>query len=151
MRLKWEAAKARSSFFGPERPTLPAALGGGSTSLSGDLAGDYGWDPLGLWASADTTLRTWLREAEVLHARWAMLGIVGALVPEVLALTGADLGEPVWWKVGSFFLDISPSFVPTISPDQPARANSCSQSGKLCAKCQACDVLFCGWWRCHEK
>jgi hypothetical protein len=148
MRFKWEAAKGRSSFFGPKRPQLPAALGGGSTSLSGDLAGDYGWDPLGLWASADTPRRSWLREAEVLHARWAMLGIVGALVPEVLALTGADLGEPVWWKVWSFFLDV---------PSQPfhqisrARANSCWQSGRLCEKCQACDVLFCEWWRCHEK
>ncbi len=40
------------------------------------------------------------REAELLHARWAMLAVPGVLLPEVLAMNGVDLGEPVWWKVG---------------------------------------------------
>jgi hypothetical protein len=40
-------------------------------------------------------------EAELLHARWAMLGAVGALVPEGLAMAGVDLGEAVWWRVGA--------------------------------------------------
>jgi hypothetical protein len=94
----WDAAKERSPYFGPLRPQIPRALYGGSPFLTGDMAGDYGWDPLGLWASADEGRRAWYRQAELLHARWAMLGIVGALVPEILAANGADLGEPVWWK-----------------------------------------------------
>lgn len=30
--------------------------------------------------------------------RWAMLGVLGALVPEALSLAGTDIAEPVWWK-----------------------------------------------------
>ncbi len=35
----------------------------------------------------------------VLSSRWAMLGAVGALIPEALSMGGVELGEPVWWKV----------------------------------------------------
>jgi hypothetical protein len=37
---------------------------------------------------------------QLLHARWAMLAAVGALIPEALAMNGVELGEPLWWKVG---------------------------------------------------
>ncbi|KAK9740261.1 hypothetical protein RND81_03G023100 [Saponaria officinalis] len=38
---------------------------------------------------------------EILHARWAMLGALGALIPEILDLSGAfHFTEPVWWRVG---------------------------------------------------
>lgn len=38
---------------------------------------------------------------EILHARWAMLASLGALVPEVLDLLGTfHFAEPVWWRVG---------------------------------------------------
>ncbi|GAU12219.1 hypothetical protein TSUD_01860 [Trifolium subterraneum] len=38
---------------------------------------------------------------EILHARWAMLASVGALIPELLDLLGAfHFVEPVWWRVG---------------------------------------------------
>ncbi|XP_057776610.1 chlorophyll a-b binding protein 7, chloroplastic isoform X4 [Salvia miltiorrhiza] len=38
---------------------------------------------------------------EVLHARWAMLAALGALIPEILDLIGAfHFVEPVWWRVG---------------------------------------------------
>jgi hypothetical protein len=40
-------------------------------------------------------------EAELVHARWAMLGAIGCLIPEILSIRGVELGEPVWWKVWS--------------------------------------------------
>eukprot|EP00775_Hariotina_reticulata_P007526 gene7526-7736_t len=61
--------------------------------------GDYGFDPLKL---AEEPWRfSKFHEAELLHARWAMLAAVGCLIPEVLSLNGVELGEPVWWKVGA--------------------------------------------------
>ena len=42
------------------------------------------------------------REAELIHARWAMVGTVGCLIPELCAkYLGTQLAEPVWWKAGS--------------------------------------------------
>jgi len=134
------AAEARraSPYFGDARPRLPRAAGGGRAPwLDGSLAGDYGFDPLGLsapggnwWgglggaedkaggeapstptdggragalaAPAGNPALARLAEAEILHARWAMLGALGCLVPEALALlAGVDVGpEPRWWAVG---------------------------------------------------
>lgn len=45
---------------------------------------------------------------EVLHARWAMLAALGALIPEILDLIGAfHFVEPVWWRVGYSKLKVS--------------------------------------------
>lgn len=30
-----------------------------------------------------------------------MLAAVGCLIPEALSMSGVELGEPVWWKVGA--------------------------------------------------
>eukprot|EP00191_Tetraselmis_sp_GSL018_P011844 CAMPEP_0177602236 /NCGR_PEP_ID=MMETSP0419_2-20121207/14745_1 /TAXON_ID=582737 /ORGANISM="Tetraselmis sp., Strain GSL018" /LENGTH=341 /DNA_ID=CAMNT_0019095675 /DNA_START=305 /DNA_END=1327 /DNA_ORIENTATION=- len=95
----WEEAAGRSPFFGEQRPLIPEALGGGRPHLRGDLPGDYGFDPLGL--AVDPAALEKYTEYELLHARWAMLGAVGCLVPEVLDLCGVDIGEPIWWKVGA--------------------------------------------------
>lgn len=50
--------------------------------LDGSLPGDFGWDPLGLGTSPEAM--TYFREAELQHARWAMLGVAGILAQEIL-------------------------------------------------------------------
>ena len=46
--------------------------------LNGSLPGDRGFDPMGL--GADPKALAWYRQAELVHARWAMLGVAGVLV-----------------------------------------------------------------------
>merc|ERR1712014_528158 len=60
--------------------------------LDGTLAGDRGFDPLGL--GADPTALRWFRQSELMHARWAMLGVAGILVQEVVR---PDL---FWYEAG---------------------------------------------------
>lgn len=50
--------------------------------LDGTLPGDFGWDPLGLGANKERL--TWFAESERVHCRWAMLGVAGILVQEIL-------------------------------------------------------------------
>ena len=48
------------------------------------MAGDEGFDPLGLSNIEDLGIDLyWLREAELKHARVAMLAVVGALAQEM--------------------------------------------------------------------
>merc|ERR1719420_2380365 len=71
--------------------------------LTGELAGDYGYDPLGL--GKDTEQVQKFRQAELIHARWAMLATAGSIIPEGLEANGADIVGGTWFETGSFMLD----------------------------------------------
>jgi len=97
-----QAAQQRSRWYGKDRPLWLGPLSTSDISpewLDGALPGDYGWDPLNL--GKDRARLERYVELELLHARWAMLGALGALVPEALHLLGfTEFLEPIWWKVG---------------------------------------------------
>ncbi|QDZ24113.1 chlorophyll a/b-binding protein [Chloropicon primus] len=71
--------------------------------LNGSLAGDYGYDPLGLGQSEEQVAK--YREYELIHARWAMLGAAGAIIPEGLAANGGDVKGATWFETGKVLLD----------------------------------------------
>lgn len=73
--------------------------------LDGTLPGDFGFDPLGLYdpeGKGFALSNAWLQYAEVIHARWAMLGAAGCVAPELLGRWGVIPAETgiVWFKSG---------------------------------------------------
>ncbi|WP_289480637.1 chlorophyll a/b-binding protein, partial [Klebsiella pneumoniae] len=60
--------------------------------LSGSLAGDNGFDPLGLGVDSDRL--KWYAEAEKTNGRWAMAAVAGLLFTDVL-------GKGKWFEAGA--------------------------------------------------
>ena len=92
--------------YGPDRALfLPGGLLDRSEVpdyLNGTYPGDYGYDPLGLGKDGGVEK---YRPYELIHARWAMLGAAGAIIPEGLAANGADIKGATWWETGKVMLD----------------------------------------------
>jgi len=87
------SAPERPLWLGPYTGTVPAYL-------DGSLPADYGWDTSGLSVTPEALTRN--RELELIHARWAMMGALGSLLPELLSIyAGTPLAEPVWFKAGA--------------------------------------------------
>eukprot|EP00244_Chara_vulgaris_P007641 TRINITY_DN284_c0_g1_i1.p1 TRINITY_DN284_c0_g1~~TRINITY_DN284_c0_g1_i1.p1 ORF type:complete len:299 (-),score=78.23 TRINITY_DN284_c0_g1_i1:512-1408(-) len=72
--------------------------------LTGEVPGDYGYDPLGLGKKPEDFDK--YRAYELIHGRWAMLGAAGFILPEAFNKFGANCGpEAVWFKTGALLLD----------------------------------------------
>lgn len=66
-----------------------------------DLAGNYGFDPLNLGKNPEAL--KWYQQAELQNGRWAMLGVAGILVQELLHSTGlgGKAADVYWFDAGN--------------------------------------------------
>jgi light-harvesting complex II chlorophyll a/b binding protein 5 len=94
-------------WYGPDRALfLPGGLldrNDVPAYLNGSLAGDYGYDPLGL--GKDPAQVEQYRAYELLHARWAMLAAAGIIIPEGLQANGASIKGGTWFETGAEMLN----------------------------------------------
>lgn len=72
--------------------------------LTGELPGDYGFDPLKLGDDAEN-LR-WMVQSELVHGRTAMTGVAGILFTSLAHSAGQDV--PEWFDAGKVYMDAHP-------------------------------------------
>lgn len=91
--------RVRSRWYGSERPKFLGPLEAEYPPwLTGEAPADYGFDPLALSQEPAAFDRNF--ELEILHARWAMLGLLGAVVPGVPLSAAALVGKISIAKLG---------------------------------------------------
>ncbi|GHP02204.1 chlorophyll A B [Pycnococcus provasolii] len=93
-----------------EIPEARGILGiGGSTAaaayVDAALPGNWGFDPLGISdpeGAGGAIDPEWLGYAEIIHGRWAMLGVAGAVAPEILGNAGIIPKQTglLWFQAG---------------------------------------------------
>ncbi|WIA23179.1 hypothetical protein OEZ86_010071 [Tetradesmus obliquus] len=100
-------AQGLDKWYGPDRALfLPGGLLDRNDLpdyLDGTLAGDYGYDPLGLGKDKETVEK--YRANELIHGRWAMLAAAGIIIPEGLQANGADIRGGTWFETGAEMLN----------------------------------------------
>ncbi|MQL20557.1 hypothetical protein EI008_26670, partial [Escherichia coli] len=83
-----------AKWYGPDRRIfLPEGLLDRSeipAYLTGEVPGDYGYDPFGLSKKPEDFAK--YQAYELIHARWAMLGAAGFIIPEAFNKFGANCG-----------------------------------------------------------
>lgn len=115
LRTSSPAATRPAGRVGPARRQVTSALAEtpkkswlpGSTHpayLDGSLPGDVGFDPLLL--AVDPKDLKWYVHAELIHCRYAMLGVAGMLATDVLRVSGLKPDIPVWFDAGVAKYDI---------------------------------------------
>lgn len=72
--------------------------------LNGTLAGDFGFDPLGL--GKDPEALRWYVQAELIHCRTAMAAVAGILIPGLMTKAGL-LNVPEWYDAGKISAETS--------------------------------------------
>jgi hypothetical protein len=92
------AAKARASVrVGAVAAARPNYFPGTTPPkhLDGTMPGDFGFDPLNL--GEDKEALAWYQQAELMHARWAMLGVTGMAAPEIIGNPFVEGPLPNWY------------------------------------------------------
>ncbi|KAG8059338.1 hypothetical protein GUJ93_ZPchr0002g26276 [Zizania palustris] len=72
--------------------------------LDGTLPGDFGFDPLGL--GEEPASLKWYVQAELVHCRFAMAGVAGILITDLLRVSGIR-NLPVWFEAGATKFDFA--------------------------------------------
>ncbi|CAB4273931.1 unnamed protein product [Prunus armeniaca] len=74
-------------------PSTSNLLGEGQVTMRKTATKSKSWDTAGVSADPETFAKN--REHEVIHSRWAMLGALGCVFPELLSRNRVKFGEAV--------------------------------------------------------